>query len=270
MQIPENIKIHLGDTENVDKAVHAATLATNSQLHASPIDDSLSGTTACLALIKNLTMHIANVGDSRAVLAIRGRDNKLQSQDLSIDQTPFRADECERVVKAGARVLTLDQVEGLKDMSEPCWTNEEDCDGDPPRLWAQDGTYPGTAFTRSIGDSGTFSLLKSTLFSLKLFINKLVCYIAAAEAIGVFAQPEIATFEITPDTAFLIVATDGVWEFISSQRAVEVVSQFTNPQDAANALVATSYKAWLQREPRTDDISVIIINFSIDAGTVPN
>ena len=34
------------------------------------------------------------------------------------------------------------------------WGTEEDNDGDPPRLWAPNATYPGTAFTRSIGDSG--------------------------------------------------------------------------------------------------------------------
>jgi cGMP-dependent protein kinase 2 len=65
-----------------------------------------------------------------------------------------RPDECMRVMAAGARVLTLDQLEGLKDPSQPCWTSEADCDGDPPRLWAPAGMYPGTAFTRSIGDSG--------------------------------------------------------------------------------------------------------------------
>ncbi len=34
------------------------------------------------------------------------------------------------------------------------WGTEEENDGDPPRLWAPNATYPGTAFTRSIGDSG--------------------------------------------------------------------------------------------------------------------
>lgn len=57
-------------------------------------------------------------------------------------------------MRAGARVMTLDQLEGLKDPSLPCWTNEDDCDGDPPRLWSPAGLFPGTAFTRSIGDSG--------------------------------------------------------------------------------------------------------------------
>lgn len=54
----------------------------------------------------------------------------------------------------GARVLTLDQVYGVKDPSIECWGTEEEDGGDPPRLWAPNGNYPGTAFTRSIGDNG--------------------------------------------------------------------------------------------------------------------
>ena len=67
-----------------------------------------------------------------------------------------RRDECERVKRCGARVLTLDQLEGLKDPNVEHWGTEEDNDGDPPRLWAPNATYPGTAFTRSIGDSGEY------------------------------------------------------------------------------------------------------------------
>jgi hypothetical protein len=37
------------------------------------------------------------------------------------------------VRKAGARVMTLDQIEGLKDPRVDCWGTEEDDDGDPPR-----------------------------------------------------------------------------------------------------------------------------------------
>jgi hypothetical protein len=153
-QIPENLGSDASLYSTPDKALHHATITTNEQLHESFIDDSLSGTTACIALLQDDTLCIANVGDSRAVLAERDSSGELKARDLTSDQTPFRGDECERVRKAGARVLTLDQVEGLKDAVEQCWTNEDDCDGDPPRLWAPDGTYPGTAFTRSIGDSG--------------------------------------------------------------------------------------------------------------------
>ena len=65
-----------------------------------------------------------------------------------------RRDECERVKQLGARVLTLEQVEGFKDPEVQCWGTEEEDGGDPPRLWSPNGQYPGTAFTRSIGDSG--------------------------------------------------------------------------------------------------------------------
>ncbi len=37
-------------------------------------------------------------------------------------------------------------------------------------------------------------------------------------------NPEINTVELTPDHAFFVVATDGVWEFLSSQEVVDIVS----------------------------------------------
>jgi hypothetical protein len=42
----------------------------------------------------------------------------------------------------------------LQDPGIQEWGVEQDDDGDPPRLWSPLGNYPGTAFTRSIGDSG--------------------------------------------------------------------------------------------------------------------
>lgn len=211
---------------------------------------------------------------------------------------------------AGARVLTLDQIEGLRDPTIECWTTEEEDDGDPPRLWFPNGMYPGTAFTRSIGD-------------------------AAAERIGVFAEPELEFRHLGPNDAFLIIASDGVFEFISSQRVVDMVScswhsyiccykashcfakvnsvclpglrparasscvadsasktptatctshyrllagfnclqelhdnvrilqvsKFDDPHEACLSVVAESYRLWLQYETRTDDITMIMLQF---------
>ena len=72
------------------------------------------------------------------------------------------------------------------------------------------------------------------------------------------ADPELTTTQLGPQHAFLILATDGIWEFISSQRAVEMVARHDNPYDAAKALVAQAYKLWLQKETRTDDISCVV------------
>lgn len=46
---------------------------------------------------------------------------------------------------------------------------------------------------------------------------------AAAEDIGVIADPEMTAIPLGPQHRFAILATDGIWEFISSQRAVDMV-----------------------------------------------
>lgn len=179
-------------------AYHDAFLTTNAELHhLTGVDDTMSGTTAITVLVRGRMLYVANVGDSRAVIAER-RGGNLVAVDLSTDQTPFRKDECERVKECGARILTLDQLEGLKDPTIECWGGEDDDDGDPPRLWVQDGMFPGTAFTRSIGD-------------------------AAAEDIGVFAVPEILAMELTSNHRFFVIASDGVFEFLNSQAVVDMV-----------------------------------------------
>ncbi|XP_031487553.1 protein phosphatase 2C and cyclic nucleotide-binding/kinase domain-containing protein [Nymphaea colorata] len=225
-------------------AFQSAFLLTNSQLHADVLDDSMSGTTAITVLVRGATLYVANCGDSRAVIAER-RGKDIVAVDLSIDQTPFRVDELARVKSCGARVLTLDQIEGLKNPDVQCWGNEEDDDGDPPRLWVPNGMFPGTAFTRSIGDS-------------------------IAESIGVVATPEVAVMELTANHPFFVIASDGVFEFISSQMVVDMVAKYKDPRDACAAIVAESYRLWLQYETRTDDITIIVVHVnglnSIDMG----
>ncbi|GMP56683.1 hypothetical protein CsSME_00021081 [Camellia sinensis var. sinensis] len=219
--------------EDPVKAYNSAFLATNEELHNSEIDDTLSGTTAITVLVIGDSIFVANVGDSRAVISVKDR-SRVVAEDLSHDQTPFRKDECERVKLCGARVLSADQVEGLKDPDIQTWGDEETEGGDPPRLWVQNGMYPGTAFTRSVGDS-------------------------AAEKIGVVAVPEVSMVQIKPDHhPFFVVASDGIFEFLSSQTVVEMAARYTDPRDACSAIAGESYKLWLQNENRTDDITIII------------
>lgn len=221
-------------------AYHSAFRVTNEQLHRNDdIDDSMSGTTAITVLVRGKTLYVANVGDSRAVVAQRRRgDNGVEALDLSCDQTPFREDEYKRVKLCGARVLSLDQLEGLKDPNVQSWGTEEDDEaGDPPRIWLPDANYPGTAFTRSIGDR-------------------------TAESIGVIAVPEITVLDLTADQPFFVIASDGVFEFLSSQAVIDMVAKFKDPHDACAAIVAESYRLWLQNETRTDDITIIVVQIN--------
>lgn len=235
-------------------ALRDAATAANRALHASPIDDSLSGTTALVALLVKGRLLVANVGDSRAVLGVArppppNGSGGVAAVALSWDHTPFRRDEYERVLRAGARVLTLDQMEGIKDPSKPCWTSEDADSADPPRLWMPDALYPGTAFTRSLGD-------------------------AAAERIGVIADPEVRPRALSRSDRFLVLASDGVWEFMSNQEVVDLVASEEeskgDPQRACVLLCVEAYRRWLLNETRTDDITAAVLWFEGEPGSNKN
>ncbi len=51
-----------------------------------------------------------------------------------------------------------------------------------------------------------------------------VCVYTAAERIGVFAEPEVITRPLTSHNPFIVLASDGVWEFLPSQSVVDMVS----------------------------------------------
>ena len=147
---------------------------------------------------------------------------------------------------AGAVIMSCDQLEGVVPFHENWGVNlgeELDNGGDPPRVWAPGKSFPGCAFTRSIGDS-------------------------VAEQIGVFAEPELLCKELKPDDKFIVLASDGVWEFLTNQSVADMILKFEEPLDACRSVVAESYRLWLQYEVRTDDITMILAFLEVgeDAG----
>jgi len=234
--------------DETHEALKRAHVETNKALRKEPtVDDSLSGTTAvsCYFHGRRNRITICNVGDSRAVMGKAEKDPKtgrttLKAMPLSRDQTPYRKDERARIKATGARVLSLDQLEGLEPIEDLTENGDddfvlgEDLDegGDPPRVWHPVDDYPGTAFTRSIGD-------------------------ALAEDLGVFAEPEMLTREIVPEDKILVLASDGVYEFLTNQSVIDICAKFKDPLEACRAVVAEAYELWLQYELRTDDITII-------------
>ena len=112
--------------------------------------------------------------------------------------------------------------------------DEIDEDGDPPRMWLPHAGFPGCAFSRSFGD-------------------------ACAEEIGCFAEPEVARLALGAADAFVVLASDGVWEFLTNQAVLDIVARFDNPVEACHAVVARAYKLWIEREGRSDDITIICV-----------
>ena len=78
------------------------------------------------------------------------------------------------------------------------------------------------------------------------------------EKYGVIADPELTKKELKEHDKFVIICSDGVWEFLTNQAVVDMVAQYDDPLKACRAVVAESYKLWLQFDVRTDDITMIV------------
>ncbi len=47
-----------------------------------------------------------------------------------------------------------------------------------------------------------------------------------AHSVGVSSVPEVTEFILDSDDRFLVIATDGVWEFLSNQEVVDIVTPY--------------------------------------------
>jgi len=188
------------------------------------VDSSLSGTTAvgCILLGKGPNRRIicGNAGDSRAILCYK-EGSQLKVKELSDDQKPDREDERHRIIQCGGRVEPL-----IDENGEPIG---------PHRVWLPNMMLPGLAMARSIGDD-------------------------IAATVGVHATPEILVHNIKDNDQFVVICSDGVWEFLSNEEVVDIVRSCDGDADrACKELCARSYREWKAEEEVVDDITALVI-----------
>jgi len=73
---------------------------------------------------------------------------------------------------------------------------------------------------------------------------------------------EVFKFDLRKEDKFIVIASDGIWEFISSQEAAEIVYPYylkNTAEEAADVLVKEARKRWESKEEVIDDITCIII-----------
>jgi serine/threonine protein phosphatase PrpC len=185
------------------------------------VDSSFSGSTCVSLFYTPEKLICANVGDSRCVIG-KFDGNNWKSKNLSRDQKPSEQDEYERIIKSGGR------IESFKD--------ENGNYVGPERVWLKEEDVPGLAMSRSFGDE-------------------------IAHTVGVITEPEINEYLFAEEDKFIIIASDGLWEFISSDECVGMVKDFylKNDMDAAlNYLYKESSKRWIMEEEVIDDITILM------------
>lgn len=229
--------------------LYAIVFCIHSLERASGLQSTYSGSTACVILMRDGTLHVMNLGDSRAVLGRKEKrvvlddvdDTKVHNLytavDLTWDQCPDLPSERERIERRGGYVSQ--GTVAYQDASDYTVDTSNDSSS-PSRVWL-DSDYQqiGLAMSRSIGD-------------------------LALQKVGVSSHPVVSTYQLVDGDDFIIIASDGVWQFISSSQAVDIVGTcFDNGQNAMETckiLIEKSVEQWRSREgDYRDDITAIVI-----------
>jgi len=193
----------------VESALKEAFKETNTKcLDNEAFDCKLSGTTATLVFLRQKMLYIAHVGDSQAMVG------------------------CKPAGTAAGAALTaevLTKEHRLTDDSERQRVEEaggevKQLEGDIPfRVFLKGQLYPGLTISRAFGDG------------------------IGAEA-GVSCEPDVIAMERRPTWQFLLLCSDGVWEFLEHNEAVNLVAKFppAKAKAAAEALAKEAWDRWVK------------------------
>ena len=190
------------------------------------INSLFSGSTCVSVIYTPEKLIVPNIGDSRAVLGrlINKENNEYKAINLSRDHKPTEKDEAQRIIENDGRIQPF--------------IEEGEFVG-PERVWIKEEDVPGLAMTRSFGDR-------------------------VAATVGVMSEPEIKEFDFDKNDKFMIIASDGIWEFISSQECVDIIKDFYDKNDLKECceyLYQESSKRWLKEEEVIDDTTLILVFF---------
>eukprot|EP00742_Colponemidia_sp_Colp-10_P002637 GILJ01002817.1.p1 GENE.GILJ01002817.1~~GILJ01002817.1.p1 ORF type:complete len:441 (+),score=54.61 GILJ01002817.1:101-1423(+) len=118
------------------------------------------------------------------------------------------------------------------------------------RVYLKNQMIPGLAMTRAFGDT-------------------------VAASVGVIATPEVSTYNIDPaKDKFIILASDGIWEFLSNEQVIAMAAPYLTSGDVAGAqhaverLWSESKDLWLDEEGVVDDITCLLILLDNPAAVV--
>jgi serine/threonine protein phosphatase PrpC len=224
--------------ENPRRALEAAFRGVDVELNSMDgLDVEYSGTTAVALHIYGRLITCAWVGDSRAVLGREVQKGRIEALALTCDHKPELPAERRRIEAMDGRVARLmatPNAEGSFRGGVNSAGVGEFGEG-PFRVWMKNLWVPGLSMSRSLGDS-------------------------IAHRVGVTPEPEIRTHEIVEHDRFVIVATDGIWEFVSNEEAVAVVAACDSPEEAATALAKEAFERWkaMGSDEVIDDITVLV------------
>ena len=220
--LDNKIKINKESLSTISKIITKTFIQTNLSLNLNSNIGTSSSGSTCSSII--LTPYrLISINLGDSRCVLGKYYNKWSYVNLTRDHKPKEEDEKKRILEKGGKI-----------------SKEKDEFGNKTgiaRIWKKDGGNIGLALTRSFGDE---------------ILSK----------IGVICEPEVKEFILGKDDKFIIIGTDGLWEYIPSQECVEIVKEFylkNDIQGAINYLFKESAKRWITEQDVIDDITIILI-----------
>mmetsp|Transcript_25235 Transcript_25235/g.51879 ORF Transcript_25235/g.51879 Transcript_25235/m.51879 type:complete len:424 (-) Transcript_25235:85-1356(-) len=212
-----------------------------------------SGCTACVAVLHRYSLYLAQLGDTGAVLGKRrtivGGEDASGVKSYSVVAKKLTREHTPTNLVERARCLS--KGAHVSPESEPGLADA--------RVWRNpEMTELGLTVSRSLGHHG-------------------------ARSIGVTAEAEVREILLTPEDIFLIIGTDGLWQYMDPQEACEVVYSEMEHEDgtagrstangggggrfasrAAARLMEIAISRWREEEDDfRDDISVVVLSLPV-------
>ena len=202
----------------------------NSQDEAeeSVFDIEYSGSTCVSILLKEKNIkkiYVANVGDSRVIIIkeLNNQNRDWIPLQLSRDHKPTEEDEAQRILEYDGEIEKIEDDDGN-------WTG-------PLRVWVKGSDGPGLAMTRSFGDE-------------------------VGASVGVISVPEVSEYKVKDEDRAIIIASDGLWEYMDNKDVTEKVKKLIDKNDPnliANELYKESVNRWKLKDQGIDDITIICV-----------
>ncbi|XP_060926370.1 pyruvate dehydrogenase [acetyl-transferring]-phosphatase 1, mitochondrial-like [Limanda limanda] len=185
---------------SLEAQVHLRLPVPGDMSQSSPLRVALSGCTACVAHISNGILHVANLGDSRAVLGVQGPDGQWSALSLTNDHNAQNPDELQRVLgeHPPSERRTVVRHERLLGLLLPFRAF-----GDVRFKWSREMLSRVHEVSEGVRTPSPHYLTPPYLS----------------------AQPEVIRHHITPSDKFLVLATDGLWELMHRQTVVQLVGE---------------------------------------------
>lgn len=207
----------------MDLDISSEAMPSAGSINEDTLEIGLSGSCACVAHIDGSHVHVANSGDTRAVLGQLNEDGTWTAKPLSTDHNCENPEELDRLMSSHPTVESSFILKNNRLLGQLI----------PLRAFGD------VRYKWSVNDLKSLVNLIDTAYAYSIIPMNYHTppYLTA--------EPEVVHHKLTKRDKFLVLATDGLWEMMSNEEVVRLVSEHIVGEETEDKFQRTDSKATL-------------------------